>query len=69
MEKTNWSYIISKETPEIMGSGSTFSNIVRTRDEKKAFELLSDGRNRLERIGKVNGEMIVQYYDDGKWIS
>ncbi len=61
-------YEVSLETPNILGSGSTFSRIKTTYDEKEAFALLADGRNRLERISRVDGKLITQVYDfDGTW--
>ena len=60
-------YEVSLETPNIQGSGSTFSRIKTTYDKNKAFSLLSEGRNRLERTGKVNGKVVTQVYENGKW--
>ena len=62
-EGVKWIYRISLETPERLGSGSNYSRIETTKDEKEAFELLANGRNRLERTAKINGERISQIYD------
>lgn len=63
-----YKYEVSLETPNILESGSTFSRIKTTYDEKEAFALLADGRNRLERTGVIDGKIIAQTYDwDGKW--
>ena len=62
-----WKYIVSLEIPEILGSGSTYSRMKETYDEKEAFELLKDGRNRLDRIGRVNGKLITQTYEFDEW--
>ena len=64
----NYKYEVSLETPNIQESGSTFSRIKTTYDEKEAFALLADGRNRLERTGRVDGKIVTQIYDwDGQW--
>ena len=62
-------YEVSLETPNILESGSLFTRIVTTDDEDLAFALLADGRNRLERTGKINGKVITQIYDciSGEW--
>lgn len=63
-------YEVSLDTPDRMGSGSIFTKIVHTRDEKEAFSLLYDGRNRLERTYKVNGKVVTEYFDldSKKWV-
>lgn len=67
--KVKWQYEVSLEIPNIQESGSTFSRLEITYDEKEAFALLADGRNRLERIGKINGKIVTQMYNwgDNKW--
>ncbi len=63
-----YQYEVSLETPNIQESGSTFSRIEITYDEKEAFALLADGRNRLERTDRINGKIVTQIYDwDGQW--
>ncbi len=63
-----YKYEVSLEIPNIQESGSTFSRIKTTYDEKEAFALLADGRNRLERTGRIDGKIVTQIYDwDGKW--
>ena len=63
-----YQYEVSLETPNRQESDSTFSKIKITYDEKEAFELLADGRNRLERTGRVDGKLVTQIYDwDRKW--
>ena len=62
-KNVNWRYEISLETPEILGSGSTYSRVATATNENDAFALLADGRNRLERIGKVDGKLVTQIYD------
>lgn len=65
-----WKYTVCRETPEVLGSGSSYDMIVTTYDENKAFELLKKDRNHLERIGKTDGKIIEQYYDiwNSKWV-
>lgn len=64
-----YKYEVSLETPNILESGSTFSKIKTTYDENEAFKLLADGRNRLERTGKIDGKVVTQIYDliDKQW--
>ena len=56
-------YEVGIETPEILGSGSTYSNVVQTKSEEEAFQLLQRGRNYLARYAKENGRLIVDEYD------
>ena len=65
---SDYRYEVSLETPNILESGSTFSRIKTTYNENEAFSLLKDGRNRLERTGKIDGKVVTQIYEDGKWI-
>lgn len=62
-EDVKWQYEVSLEKSEILGSGSTYERVVTITDENAAFKLLNDGRNRLERTGKVNGKFITQIYN------
>ena len=64
---TDYRYTASLETANILESGSTFSRIGTTHDESEAFALLADGRNRLERTCVVNGKVVTQIYQNGKW--
>lgn len=66
-----WIYETGKETPEILGSGSTYEYVERTRDIDKAFELLKNGhRNYLIREKKIDGNTVRQWYDGSSksWI-
>ena len=70
--KNDWLYETGRDEPEILGSGSTYYNIFRTRDEKLALEKAFDGyRNYLIRSRKENGKEIRQWYDGPtrKWIN
>ncbi len=59
-----WLYETGREEPEILGSGSNWSNVETTYDEQKAFELAKDGtRNYLIRKRKIDGRTITQWYD------
>lgn len=64
MDKTNWTYIISEEIPEILGSGSEFRNQIKTNNFEKALSKLGKcGRNHLSRQTTINGKIIKQTYD------
>ena len=61
---TQWIYETGREELEILGSGVHRYNVVRTADEKEAFELSKTGaRNYIARMRKVNGETVRQWYD------
>lgn len=63
-------YIARTSTPEIMGSGSTVSNEVRTKNLEEAFQLLADGRNELLRVVKIGPDKRTHYWDSDKmgWV-
>lgn len=63
-------YIARTSTPEIMGSGSTVSNEVRTKNLEEAFQLLADGRNELLRVVKIGADKRTHYWDSDKmgWV-
>lgn len=65
---TKWKYTVSLETPNINGSGSTFSMIVETYDKNKAFELYYEGRNCIERSGKIGNKIVNQFFEKGQWL-
>ena len=59
-----WIYEVGEEIPEVLGSGSNFYNVVNTKDEKKAFELLKEcNRNYIRRYRRLNGYRVYQWYD------
>lgn len=59
-----WIYETGREEPEILGSGSTYYNIKRTRDKNEAFNEYNDGfNNYLIRYKKENNKTIRQWYD------
>lgn len=63
-EIEDWIYETGREDSEILGSGSNYSCVERTRDKEKALELATNGyRNYLIRNKKVNGNTIRQFYD------
>ena len=63
-------YITRTSTPEIMGSGSTVSNEVWTKNLEEAFQLLADGRNELLRVVKIGADKRTHYWDSDKmgWV-
>ena len=68
----DWTYETGIEIPEILGSGSSFSNVFKTKDEKKALEESHQkGRNYLVRYQK-KGRYTEnhQFFDvcSGSWI-
>lgn len=54
------------ETPEILASGSSFSNVITTSDADKAFKAYrSGGRNYLRRISfGVNKPRKTEWWDE-----
>ena len=58
--------LTKKKKIKIRGYESEYTE-TETYDEKEAFELLKDGRNRLDRIGRVNGKLITQTYEFDEW--
>ena len=57
--------------PEILGSGSQYSNLLYTLDESEAFAVYysknGPKRNYLIRRWVANGRVLSQYWDDGEW--
>ena len=72
IEESPWIYETGREEPEILGSGSSFYNVVKTKDEQKAFELAFDGyHNYLVRYKKEGGVTTNRQWYDGyskSWI-
>lgn len=59
----NWLYETGREEPEILGSGSTYYNVVRTKDENEAMKLSKEAaRTYLRRTQTKNGVTITQEY-------
>lgn len=54
------------ETPEILGSGSQFSNVVTTANEEEAFRAYrTGGRNYLYRITHVPGKHhVIEWWSE-----
>ena len=54
------------ETPEILGSGSSFSSVITTSDESEAFQAyLSGNRNYLLRITySIDSPRKVEWWDE-----
>jgi len=68
----DWIYETGRDEPEILGSGSSFYNVVKTKDEKKALELYKEPcRNYLIRSKTINDKTITQYYENSthSWIN
>lgn len=62
--KEQWIYETGKEEVEILGSGSSFCNVVTTRDENEAFKLAKESnRNYLTRTKYTKEGTIRQFYD------
>lgn len=60
----NWIYEAGREIPEVLGSGSEYSFIAHTNNEKEAFKLMDNKmRNYLIRSKHKNGKRIVEWYD------
>ena len=63
-ERAEWIYETGREELEILGSGSTDYNVVRTKDEAEAFRLSKeDARNYITRSCVINGEKVYQWWD------
>ena len=59
----NWMYETGREEPEILGSGSTYYNVVHTKDENEAMKLSKEAaRNYLRRTRTENDVTITQEY-------
>lgn len=71
-KKPEWIYETGREESEILGSGSTYYNVLETKDEKKAFEEAFNGtRNYLIRYKIVDGTTQNRQWYDGyskSWI-
>ena len=71
IEETPWIYETGEEVGDILGSGSSYYNIIRTKDEEKALLASKElSRTYLIREKKVNGKTIHEYYDghEKKWL-
>ena len=59
----DWLYETGREEPEILGSGSTYYNVVYTKDENEAMKLSKEAaRNYLRRTRTENDVTITQEY-------
>lgn len=71
-EEIPWIYETGREESEILGSGSTYYDIIKTKDEQKAFKEAMDGyHNYLIRYKKKDGTTICRQWYDGyskSWI-
>lgn len=70
-EDVKYRYETGLEMPEILGSGSQYSNLLYTSDESEAFAAYQSkdgqGRNYLIRRWVANGRVLSQYWDAGEW--
>ena len=67
-EKSNvivdWIYETGREVSEILGSGSSYYNIFKTKNEDEALKAAKEsGRTYLIRKKKVEDRTIQQWYD------
>ena len=63
-----WIYETGREEPEILGSGSSYYSVVRSKDEKEIFKLFKEAaRNYIIRYRRVNGQKITQWFDGHNW--
>ena len=67
-----WIYETGREESKILGSGSTYYDVIKTKDEQKAFKEAMDGyHNYLVRYKKKDGITIARQWYDGyskSWI-
>lgn len=69
--KEDWIYETGREESEILGSGSNYSHIYKTKDFEMALKEFKDGyRNYLVRKRRIDGIQEVEFYDvqDKCWI-
>ncbi len=63
-EFIEWDYTTGNEDANILGSGSSYYNTVRTSSFEEAMKFYKDGRDYLTREVRVNGQYHTQYYDN-----
>lgn len=65
-----WTYETGREEPEIMGSGSSFYNVFKSKSKDEVFkESKNAGRNYITRSRKVDGKKIYQEWSSTEgWI-
>lgn len=72
IKEPEWIYETGREESEILGSGSTYYDVIKTKDEQKAFKEAMDGyHNYLIRYKKKDGITICRQWYDGyskSWI-
>ena len=70
--ESEWIYETGREESEILGSGSTYYDVIKTKDEQKAFKKAMDGyHNYLVRYKVKDGITIARQWYDGyskSWI-
>ena len=67
---TKWTYETGIESPEILGSGSSFSSVATISNEDDAKEAYKKGgRNYLLRYKYDNARRIIQYWNGSNWES
>lgn len=65
-----WIYETGIESPEILGSGSSFSSVATISNEEDAKEAYKKGgRNYLLRYKYDNTRRIIQYWNGFNWES
>ena len=58
-------YVLEEDEPEILGSGSSTREILRTKDFEKALRVFRNGcANRLTRYSRVDGKLKIQLWDE-----
>ncbi len=70
-EDDGWLYETGVQEPSILGSGSSYHFVARTRNEQEAIKLAHQcGRNYLERKKRVDGKTVYQWYNQysREWI-
>lgn len=64
-ERPHALYVLERETPEILGSGSDTQEIARTNNLEEALTWYHNGRgNRLTRYSRNNGKLSIQTWDE-----
>ena len=60
-------YVLLEEVPEIMGSGSSSREVLKTSDLEKALDMLARGKgNTLIKRSRINGNMVELVWNEFK---
>ena len=66
-----WRYETGVEDPNILGSGSSYYNVIHPATEAEAIEAYKNGhRNYLQRSRRENGHTVIEFYEEeqNRWV-